>query len=161
MHFIHPTINISKQLLCFFIGYLSVLIVAVIYKLFKRFIKRIPLRKVKNTTSFILFICNLAITLGGLTVSLYAIGISERIIKVSPSERAQLASSINDYVYLFWIIIGILVACIILWFGQMFEIKKDDIYRPVDMDKLNAGYKKRIEKKRIKIEKRMNKKRDV
>jgi hypothetical protein len=43
----------------------------------------------------------------------------------------------------------------------MFEIKKDDIYRPVDMDKLNAGYKKRIEKKRIKIEKRMNKKRDV
>jgi beta-lactamase regulating signal transducer with metallopeptidase domain len=152
---LHSPFNIPKPLLFLFYGYLAVLVVVAIYQLFKGYIKRIPFRKTTKTTNLILFICNLVITLGGLAISLYALGISVGIITMSDSEKAQLAASINTYIYLVWAGFGIIFACIILWASQMF--KRDESNwrdRPVDMDKLNAMFRKRVERKSLKIERR-------
>ena len=148
MHLFHSPFNISKEWLFFFIGYLAVTVGTILYTIFKNIIKRIPFRKTAKTTNFLIFICNLSITLGGLAISLYALGISEGIITMSASEKAQLASSINLYIYLVWMMFGIIVACIIIWILQFFRGDNGKYNeRPIDMAKLNAAYRKRIKRK--------------
>ena len=85
MH-LHSPFDMSKQWQFFLIGYLAVAIVVGLYNLLNRYIKRIQFRKASKIANFTLFICNLAITLGGLTISLYALGVSKGIITMSPSE---------------------------------------------------------------------------
>ena len=141
----------SRQLLYFFVGYITVFIAYLLYRLFKRYIKRIPFRKVSSSTNWILFVCNLAITLGGLAISLYAIGISEGIITMSDSDKAQLALSINQYIYLVWMMFGILVASMIIWFAQLFKKEEN---QQIDTGKVNRDFRKKIEKHFAKIERK-------
>ena len=152
---LNQLLNLPEQWKFLFGGYVAVLLAYSLYIALKPYIKRIPFRKTKNITDFILIIANLSITLGGLTISLYAIGLSEGIIKMSPSDQAQLTKSISEYIYFVWGMFGILIALFILWFAQLFNNDESGYdERPINMDKLNAEFLKRKEKIRRKMERR-------
>lgn len=101
---------------------------------------------------------NTIIVVGGLVLSLYAIGLSEGIISMSASDKAQFVMWLNAYINLVYIFAGIMAGSIILWIYQTFiESKK---HKNTDVGEINADFRKRIEKNRRKMEKRINKKRN-
>lgn len=77
---------------------------------------------------------------------------------MSASDKAQFVMWLNAYINLVYIFAGIMAGSIILWIYQTFiESKK---HKNTDVGEINADFRKRIEKNRRKMEKRINKKRN-
>jgi len=145
--FAHILFTTYRQWMCLLFGFLITLIIYLIYIWFIKphFGIKATLSKTTGTINFLLFISNAIIVAGGLTLSLYALGISTRVIKMSPSEKVQLASSIYNYIYFFWMMIGILIAVVIIWFLQLYTFT-----RKHDNDRIYADFWKKIDKRDMK-----------
>ena len=81
---------------------------------------------------------------------------------MSSTLASHMVTFINMYLDIIYVLAGMLVASLLMFFFVAISefIREHHCNRPIDMNKLNAKYMKSVEKRRLKKERRLNKKRD-